>query len=886
MRPLDRTPSWTWLRPQPRAFFAVVAVYLFLGTTVSAQTFNAADLRDVFRSVETSTAYRFFYRDALIAGQTVSLSLGNDPIGAVSDALTELGLGVRVDDERGQVLVFRLDPQTRPNETHKVSGFVLDGESGGRLPFASITWIDDDGNLRGVSSNEGGFFEVELGSGVSEQLTVSYLGFDPTTVQVNVSGGLREISVRLIAKPLMGREVVVSGTILHSDLDTTWQHLLSPGVLAPLGESSVLRSLASLPSVSLSAALSDGMVVRGSKSDGFQILLDGLPIYSQTHMFGLFDAFNEDALQAVAFYYGIAPASYQAPPGGTVSFLTRTGSQEQVSGSIGASNTSVRGTMEGPLGGGRGSWLVSGRLSYLSNLDWFGNDDLIAQGLDIGRETSIDNLGRRPFEVLSGDASYYDLHAKLLLETKRGGRLTATGYSGGDRTEQLGERRLRTQNATAGQQTSSKSNWGASAVGLQFGQSLAGSAYLSAVGGVTGYSGSYANDSVLGVRREGQAGGSQGPPQLRLDAFANDNRLTQLRFAPEVSVSHGGIWSAGADLNFYDVSYNEFNTNRPDFNLGLEASQVDFYGGYSSPRRGLIRYELGLRSHFYSTGKYTRISPRGQISVGGEGLLSAMLGYSRNHQFLHRLEVQPVEESAPEIWILSSAQESPGMVDYLTGGIYLRPGSSLFLQFEGYRKVYSNLRLHETANPNPGNQSLVGELTNPWLTNVDGWAHGLEVMARHRTGPVLWSHAYTLSKAVYDSPRLLSGAEFPVSWDRRHQYTATLEARRGSIAANATWSIASGTPNPLRFGDPTEANRLPVFHRLDLGVSWERQVGARSVTAGISVYNAYDQKNVWYRTLVPREVSGTIQNPTVESTVAVDVYDLGLHPSFELGIRF
>jgi hypothetical protein len=248
--------------------------------------------------------------------------------------------------------------------------------------------------------------------------------------------------------------------------------------------------------------------------------------------------------------------------------------------------------------------------------------------------------------------------------------------------------------------------------------------------------------------------------------------------------------------------------------------------------------------------------------------------------------VQPVQESAPEIWILSSAQESPGKVDYFTGGIYFRPGSNLFLQFEGYRKFYSNFRLHETADPNPNNQSLVGELTNPWLTNVDGWAHGLEIMARHRTGPVLWSHAYTLSKAVYESPRLLNGAEFPVSWDRRHQYTATLEARRGSVAANATWSIASGTPNPLRFGEPTEADRLPVFHRLDVGVSWERQVGARLITAGISVYNAYDQKNVWYRTLVPREVSGTVQNPTVESTIGVDVYDLGLHPSFELGIRF
>lgn len=35
--------------------------------------------------------------------------------------------------------------------------------------------------------------------------------------------------------------------------------------------------------------LSSGLNIRGSRTDGFQILLDGVPVYSQSHFFGMFD---------------------------------------------------------------------------------------------------------------------------------------------------------------------------------------------------------------------------------------------------------------------------------------------------------------------------------------------------------------------------------------------------------------------------------------------------------------------------------------------------------------------------------------------------------------------------------------------------------------------
>lgn len=121
------------------------------------------------------------------------------------------------------------------------------------------------------------------------------------------------------------------------------------GTFSPLGESNAVRSLQMLPAVSMNTALNDGINIRGSSSDGFHVLLDGLTVYNQSHLFGLLDAMNADVLKSSGFYYDVTPAQYQAPLGGTLSLITRTGSINDFRSSFGISNTALKSTVEGPL---------------------------------------------------------------------------------------------------------------------------------------------------------------------------------------------------------------------------------------------------------------------------------------------------------------------------------------------------------------------------------------------------------------------------------------------------------------------------------------------------------------------------------------------------------
>ena len=159
----------------------------------------------------------------------------------------------------------------------------------------------------------------------------------------------------------------------------------------------------------------------------------------------MFDVFNEDALQTVGFYYDIAPASYFAPPGGTISFITRSGSLTEFTGSVGASSTAFRGTLEGPIAKGRSSWLISGRHSYIDQVDWFNNQNLLGLGLDINRTISqlpavfadAEDFVVRPFNT---EARFYDVHSKISLESKKRGQITLSLYAGGNDARMDAER--------------------------------------------------------------------------------------------------------------------------------------------------------------------------------------------------------------------------------------------------------------------------------------------------------------------------------------------------------------------------------------------------------------------------------------------------------------
>jgi len=67
-----------------------------------------------------------------------------------------------------------------------------------------------------------------------------------------------------------------------------------------MGEVDIFRSLQLLPGISSTGDGSSGLNVRGGSSNQNMILLDGMNIYHVDHFFGMFSAFNADAIKDVS----------------------------------------------------------------------------------------------------------------------------------------------------------------------------------------------------------------------------------------------------------------------------------------------------------------------------------------------------------------------------------------------------------------------------------------------------------------------------------------------------------------------------------------------------------------------------------------------------------
>ncbi len=77
-----------------------------------------------------------------------------------------------------------------------------------------------------------------------------------------------------------------------------------------MGETDVIRSLLLLPGVSTVGEGASGFNVRGGNVDQNLILLDGVPLYNSSHLFGFFTAFNADLVQDVSLYKGGISSKY------------------------------------------------------------------------------------------------------------------------------------------------------------------------------------------------------------------------------------------------------------------------------------------------------------------------------------------------------------------------------------------------------------------------------------------------------------------------------------------------------------------------------------------------------------------------------------------------
>ncbi|MFN8398146.1 MAG: TonB-dependent receptor plug domain-containing protein [Bacteroidia bacterium] len=190
-----------------------------------------------------------------------------------------------------------------------ISGYVTDSQSGEKLISARVL---DPTRKEGALSNAYGFYSLTLDAG-TVALNCSYIGFKSfstvfeltkdTTLNIDlIAEGVEVETVEITDE----RDIVESSQMSTIDVPVE----MIKKIPSLMGEVDVIKALQLLPGVQKGSEGSTGFYVRGGGPDQNLILLDGVPVYNVSHLFGFFSVFPADAISNVSLIKGGFPARY------------------------------------------------------------------------------------------------------------------------------------------------------------------------------------------------------------------------------------------------------------------------------------------------------------------------------------------------------------------------------------------------------------------------------------------------------------------------------------------------------------------------------------------------------------------------------------------------
>jgi hypothetical protein len=228
-------------------------------------------------------------------------------------------------------------------------------------------------------------------------------------------------------------------------------------------------------------------------------------------------------------------------------------------------------------------------------------------------------------------------------------------------------------------------------------------------------------------------------------------------------------------------------------------------------------------------------------------------------QYIHLLTSSRITFPT-DLWVPTTDKVKPQLSDQFAIGSVFNFNENIELSIETYYKSMNELIEYSEGSSyiEPGS----------WESKIEkggrGRAYGLEFMLKKNSGKTTGWITYTLAKTERQFENINMGNWFPYKYDRRHDISILVNQKfNNRIDAGLTWEFSSGNLftlitdvyesylvggyyNNIQYYESRNNYRLPAYHRLDLGVNFHKQKKSVYRTWSISVYNAYNHKNVFF----------------------------------------
>lgn len=732
-------------------------------------------------------------------------------------------------------------------QKHTISGYIRDANTGESLIGATAVQVA----LRaGTAANAHGFYSITLPRD-SVSLIFSYVGYDPQLVKFFLQKDTT-IDITLNGSKLLD-EVVVNATKADAIHEINRMSTVSipidqiKALPALLGEVDVLKVIQLMPGVKSSEG-STGLYVRGGGPDQNLLLLDGVPVYNASHLFGFFSVFNADAINKVDLIKGGFPARYGGRLSSVIDINMKDGNMKETHGEGSVGIIAAKATVEGPITKDQTSFLISARRTYI---------DLLARPI-IKAAAEGETVGYY----------FYDLNTKVNHIINKKNRVYLSAYTGDDKAyaRYTSHYHQGNQNVTTRDEFGLK--WGNLITAFRWNRVMGPKLFANLTSTYSKY-----RFNVFNRYEE-----ISSPPQQSEDKIYKDQYLSGIRdWAMKVDLDYlpdpnhyirfgfNSIWH-----RFTPGVYTYRSEIDRDTTLGsvpINATELAFYGEDDIRVGERLKFNAGVHASGFVVNEkwYHSIQPRlsARYLLGDDIALKA--SYASMAQFIHLLTNAGLGLPT-DLWVPSTPRIRPQQATQTAFGIAKTYQSRYEISLEGYYKRMSNLIEYKDG---ASFIDVEGDWQDKVAINGKGESYGAELLLQKKVGELTGWVGYTLSWTNRQFDELNFGRWYPYKYDRRHDVSVALthtwsERMDFSMAwvygtGNAvTLPIAqyqgASNESPQYYNPYGEVNyygarndfRMRAYHRLDLSFSfWKnKKWGQRKWTLG--VYNAYSRRNPFF----------------------------------------
>ncbi|MEE4176281.1 MAG: TonB-dependent receptor [Bacteroides sp.] len=816
--------------------------------------------------LEQKHGTRIFFKEEWFGDVSYSGELLDLPL---PDALTRLTRGHRlnlvtldgmiflVPDEGGQLELAPSEDQIvvgNPSEYGRFSkatltGRILDGSTGEPL-MGAVLYETETG--AGASSNFDGYFRMELPVG-DLRLRISYVGYEDRYQQIRlISPG--NVEFDLFSSSTQLEAFTITAQRAEENISRTQMSMINLDAQAikelpgTFGERDIVRSITLMPGIQSVGEFGTGFNVRGGGADQNLILLENVPLFNSSHLFGLISVVNPDLVNSLSLIKAGTPARFGERASSVMDIRLGKGLDKEkttIMGGIGLLNSRL--LFETPIIKEKITFSFGARTSYS---DWFlqkiPNDDL-----------------------LNSSAGFFDLTGTLNAALGPKNRLTLFGYHSADRFGFGGDTDYNYQNTLASLRLNSAINARLSSTFIL---------------GMSNYN--YLIEETPDINPYIHQGVNSSIDYYNLKWFFSWLPVPDHKIEFGINGFHYGI-EPGIMKPIGDQSLIDPKTMDREQALELAAFISD-----EIVLTERINLELGLRftqylqlgpgkSHLYEENmprlpeniidtlwydsnevmaSYNGLEPRAGLRFNVGETSSVKLSFSRINQYINLISNTSVMAPA-DIWKLSDRHLKPLRSDQYAVG-YFRNflDNSIETSVEAYFK-----QLHNAIEYKSGAEIALNDYLETDIINAEGYNYGLEFYVRKNAGRLTgwtsytWSASRVRSASPYAESQINGNEYFPSNFDRPHNLVINANyhiSRRWRLAGTFTYN--TGRPitlpehtflqgsNQLIYYSDRNKYRLPDYHRLDISITLDENLRVNRRGKGswtVSIMNLYGRKN-------------------------------------------